>query len=125
MNQSGRHANLLRQFDQALTAFWRDLERQQITKRVTVMVFSEFGRRVRENGSAGTDHGVAGPSFVLGGRVRGGLHGEHPSLTKLDKGDLIHTVDFRRIYAEICDDVLGADSSKVLGGRFDKLGLLG
>jgi uncharacterized protein (DUF1501 family) len=125
VNQAGRHANLLRQFDESIRAFWKDLQRSQLEQRVTVMVFSEFGRRVRENGSGGTDHGVAGTSFVFGGRVRGGLYGESPSLTDTDNGDLKHNIDFRSIYASLCEDVLRVDSKKVLGQEQRKLSLLG
>ena len=76
-----------------------------------VVAFSEFGRRVKENGSRGTDHGHGGPMLVLGGRVRGGFHGGIPSLTDLQNGDLKYTVDFRSVYATVLDRWLGADSA--------------
>jgi uncharacterized protein (DUF1501 family) len=87
-------------------------------------VFSEFGRRVSENGSQGTDHGVAGPMFLIGDRVKGGLHGKYPSLTDLDKGDLKMQVDFRRVYASILDGWLKTPSQKVLGQKFEPLAVL-
>jgi len=78
-------------------------------------VTSEFGRRARENGSKGTDHGKAGVAFALGNPVRGGLFGEYPSLTKLDKNDLAYTLDFRSVYASALN-WMGADAQTVLGG---------
>jgi uncharacterized protein (DUF1501 family) len=88
------------------------------------MAFSEFGRRVKENGSQGTDHGAAGPMFVLGKMVRGGLYGQHPDLADLDQGDLRHNVDFRSVYATVIEDWLGAPARDVLGGTFDRLGFV-
>ncbi|MFQ5506687.1 MAG: DUF1501 domain-containing protein, partial [Planctomycetota bacterium] len=125
VNQAFRHAQLLTQLDQALTAFQKDLERQGLAEQVVVLAFSEFGRRVRENQSAGTDHGVAAPVFLAGSRVRGGFHGEFPSLVDLDRGDLKHSVDFRQVYAAVLDRWLGVDSRKVLRGRFPGLAVLG
>lgn len=123
--QVGRQNNLLTQLDQGLTAFQKDLARLGLEDRVTLMTFSEFGRRVRENQSQGTDHGTAGVSFVLGGGVRGGLYGEPPSLTDLLRGgDLKHGIDFRSLYAELLEGVLDVDAQKVLRGKFDKLGFL-
>ncbi|MFQ5844096.1 MAG: DUF1501 domain-containing protein [Planctomycetota bacterium] len=122
--QRNRHDNLMRQLDAALGAFWADLEAQGLSKRVVVLSFSEFGRRVAENGSLGTDHGVAGPMFVYGDAVRGGLHGSHPSLTDLDAGDLKMKVDFRTVYAGILEDWVGVPADRVLGRRFPKLPVL-
>jgi uncharacterized protein (DUF1501 family) len=76
---------------------------------------------VKENGSQGTDHGAAGPMFVLGTNVKGGLYGDHPDLSKLDDGDLRHSVDFRSVYASVIENWLGAPSQDVLGGSFDRL----
>jgi uncharacterized protein (DUF1501 family) len=87
------------------------------------MTFSEFGRRVKENGS-GTDHGAASCMFVAGPGVKGGVVGKHPSLEKLDDGDLIHHTDFRRVYATLLDDWLGVDSKAVLAGKFESLGFV-
>jgi uncharacterized protein (DUF1501 family) len=87
-----------------------------------MMVYSEFGRRVAANASDGTDHGTAGPAFLLGQPVTGGFYGRQPSLTDLDDGDLRETTDFRDIYATLLDRVLRADPGRILGdhqGRLD------
>jgi len=123
-NQAGRHGNLLTQLSQALGAFQRDLKRLGVADRVSTLVFSEFGRRVKENASAGTDHGAAGLAFLMGEKVKGGLHGKMPSLTDLDRGDLKYNLDFRHIYATLLKEWLQADASKVLGSQFATLGLL-
>ena len=116
---------LLQYVDEGLDAFYRDLIEQDIADDVVIMTFSEFGRRVRENGSQGTDHGTAAPMFILGNQVKGGLHSEHPSLSQLDSnGDLIHTVDFRQVYSTILEDGLKVDSKEILEGSFEKLGFL-
>jgi len=120
-NQRAQHDARMRSLDGALTAFLDDLKGRSVEDDVLVVVFSEFGRRVQENGSRGTDHGTAGPMFVLGSKVKGGLHGKHPSLTELDEGDLIHTTDFRSVYATAIDRWFEADSAKVLGARFKPL----
>ena len=89
---------------------------------VAVMTFTEFGRRVEENGSLGTDHGTATPMFIAGKGVKGGLYGQHPSLTDLDDGNLKMTTDFRRVYATMIKEWLGYDDTQlVLKGRFDPL----
>ncbi|MCR9243655.1 MAG: DUF1501 domain-containing protein [bacterium] len=116
------HAGLLRQLDGALDAFLADLGKHGFGDRVTVLVHSEFGRRVRENASQGTDHGAAGPVFVAGGAVRGGLIGAVPDLGDLDDGDLVAEVDFRRVYTSLLT-WLGADSQAVLGRAFEPLAL--
>ncbi|HEU4422934.1 MAG TPA: DUF1501 domain-containing protein, partial [Pilimelia sp.] len=95
------HEALLRQLDQALASFVDRMARTPAGRGVTVVVYSEFGRRVRANASDGTDHGTAGPVFVLGPRVIGGLYGEQPSLTDLDDGDLKATMDFRAVFATV------------------------
>jgi uncharacterized protein (DUF1501 family) len=84
------------------------------------MSFSEFGRRVRENGSQGTDHGTAGPMFLVGAGVKSGLVGKHPSLAPdaLDHGDLKHGIDFRSVYATVLERWLGTASAPVLGEKF-------
>lgn len=122
--QSGRYANLMRQLDAALGAFANDIKAQGYGDKVLLMGFSEFGRRVAENASAGTDHGVAGPMFLVGDRVKGGVHGKTPSLTDLDRGDLKMQVDFRQVYAEVLEDWMGVDARAVLGQGFQKLSLL-
>jgi uncharacterized protein (DUF1501 family) len=97
-NQLIRHARLLEELSSALQAFRSELLVQGRWNDVLVMTYSEFGRRVRENGSRGTDHGTAAPHLFLGGRVIGGLYGAHPDLEHLESGDLIHKVDFRSLY---------------------------
>ncbi|KAA0213944.1 MAG: DUF1501 domain-containing protein [Leptolyngbya sp. PLA3] len=114
----GRHANLLQQFAEAIGAFYRDLERQGNAARVLTMSFSEFGRRVAQNASQGTDHGTAAPMFLFGPMVAAGVIGSHPSLTDLDQGDLKYGLDFRSVYAGILEDWLVADSTIVLEDTF-------
>src|SRR5207247_6215765 len=106
-----------------LAAFHRHLTALNAAERVTVLVFSEFGRRVRENGSLGTDHGCAAPLLVVSGGVRGGIHGAHPAFEDLEEGHLRFHTDFRRVYATLLEDVLGTPSEPVLGGRFQKMDL--
>ena len=105
--QADQHTGLLEDLSEGLAALYRHLEAEGASRRVVVLVFSEFGRRLAENGSEGTDHGAAGPVFVMSGLVRGGVHGEYPSLSTLEDGDLVHTVDFRRVYATLLERVLG------------------
>jgi uncharacterized protein (DUF1501 family) len=124
-NQKPAHAALLTQVSEGLAAFQQDLERLGKADGVLTLGFSEFGRRVKENGSGGTDHGAAGPMFAIGSGVRAGLYGEAPSLTGLDEGDLRYTVDFRSVYATVLEDWFGAPSQEILGGSFERLGLLG
>ena len=116
--QADSHRNLLREFSGAMKAFLDDLKTSQLAERVVVLAFSEFGRRVQENGSGGTDHGVAGPVFLAGSAVQGGFFGEHPSLSDLDQGDLKMSIDFRRVYATILKDWLGIEPAPVLGGTY-------
>ncbi len=116
--QAGRHQQLLTQFATGVSAFYKELKAIGQDHRVLTVAFSEFGRRVSQNASQGTDHGTAGPMFVFGPMIRPGLLGEHPSLTKLDAGDLIYTVDFRSIYAGILEGWFKIDSAQVLGKSF-------
>jgi len=118
------HDRLLLDLDQALTAFTQDLAGHGLTDRVLVMTWSEFGRRVNENGSAGTDHGTAAPMFLLGPAIKGGLYGEEPSLSNLDNGNLKFTTDFRSVYASVLQNYLKAPASDLLGGTFELLPLL-
>ncbi len=110
------HARLLRRLSDALLAFQKDLQATGLADRVVTMCFSEFGRRVAENGSAGTDHGTAGPVFVFGSKVQGGLYGDIPSLLELENGNLKTAVDFRQIYATLLERWLEVNSENVLGG---------
>ena len=96
-----------------------DLKQHGHEKRVLLMTFSEFGRRVQENGSRGTDHGAGSCLFVAGPAVKGGAVTKHPSLSDLDAGDLKHHTDFRRVYATLLDSWLGCDSRAVLGEKFE------
>ncbi len=117
-NQLDQHNRLLEGVAKSLSDFQATLRRDGTADRVVTMVFSEFGRRVRENGSGGTDHGTAAPMFLLGNGVKPGLHGELPSLSDLDDGDLKHTVDFRGVYAGVLERWLGVDSIPILGRSF-------
>jgi uncharacterized protein (DUF1501 family) len=119
------HANLLFEFAGAVKAFLDDLAASKVADRVAVLCFSEFGRTVKENGSAGTDHGTAGPVFLAGAPVKGGLAGATPSLLDLDPqfGDLRRSLDFRRVYATILEEWLGLPAKAALGGSFDRLPL--
>jgi hypothetical protein len=120
-NQQGAHARLLTEWSQSLAAFLRDMKEQGNADRVLVLTFSEFGRRVEENASAGTDHGAAAPVFLAGGPAHGGLFGQYPSLSPKDlqRGDLVHSVDFRSVYATVLDRWLQISSNEVLGRAFD------
>jgi uncharacterized protein (DUF1501 family) len=120
-DQAGSHPGLLRELGDSLRAFLDDLKAAGEADRVLVLAFSEFGRRVAENASGGTDHGTAGPVFLLGDHVKAGLHGQHPDLTDLVDGDPRSAVDFRRVYASVLDDWLGVSSPTILGGRFEPL----
>lgn len=120
----GQHANLLGQMSDAVNAFYKDLEAQGNGGRVMTLCFSEFGRRVGQNASGGTDHGTAAPVFLFGPMVRPGLHARYPSLTDLDQGDLKYTCDFRQVYAEVLDGWLSAESAEILGGRYSAMNVL-
>jgi uncharacterized protein (DUF1501 family) len=117
------HANLLSEFAGAVAAFFEDLRAARLAERVTLLAFSEFGRTIEENGSAGTDHGTAGAVFVAGPSVRGGLIGSMPSLTDLEDGEPKMTTDFRRIYGAVLDDWLGVPAKDVLVANFERLSL--
>lgn len=118
-NQQTTHATLMKTLADGLSAFYTDLTAHGKADNVVVMTWSEFGRRVEENGSLGTDHGTAAPMFVLGNPITKGIYGEPPSLTSLDKdGNLNYTTDFRSVYATVLDRWLGASSKDVLGGAF-------
>lgn len=124
-NQGQAHAALLSELTSAVNAFVEDLAARGQLDRVLVLGFSEFGRRVHENASQGTDHGTAAPVFVAGSKVQPGPMGAHPSLTDLDQeGDLKFHTDFRRVYATLLDGWLGCPSQDVLGGGFEHLPLL-
>ncbi|MGI8783125.1 MAG: DUF1501 domain-containing protein [Acidobacteriota bacterium] len=119
--QRNAHANLLGQLASATSAFFSDLKAHGKDKEVLLMTFSEFGRRVSENGSAGTDHGTAAPLFIAGGDIRGGLYGEAPDLANLDAGDLRFKTDFRSVYATVLENWMGTPSQNALGAKYPVL----
>ncbi|HEV8062526.1 MAG TPA: DUF1501 domain-containing protein [Gemmataceae bacterium] len=123
-SQLNAHANLLREVSDAMTAFYKDMSARGHKDRILMMTFSEFGRRARENGSKGTDHGSAAPILLLGGKVKAGVVGAHPSLSKLEMGNLQHHTDFRQIYASILDGWLGVNSKEILGEGFRPVSVL-
>ena len=123
-NQIAQQATLLGQLSDGLAAFQKDLEAHQLDGQVTTMTFSEFGRRPSENDSRGTDHGTAAPLFVMGSRVKGGLHGTAPSLKLQKNQDLTFSTDFRQVYATALDRWLNCPSNEVLGGKFESLGFV-
>ncbi len=124
VQQADLHRRLLMYTADAVRGFMEDLKRLGRADDVAVMMFTEFGRRVEENGSLGTDHGTATPMFVAGAGVKGGLFGRHPSLTDLDDGNMKMTTDFRRVYATMIKEWLGYDNTElVLKGRFEPLGM--
>jgi uncharacterized protein (DUF1501 family) len=118
-NQSATHDLLMQTLANGLSAFYSDLAAHGKADNVVIMTWSEFGRRVEENGSLGTDHGTAAPMFVLGNPISKGIYGEPPGLSNLDQnGNLKYTVDFRSVYATVLDRWMGASSQDVLGGSF-------
>ncbi len=124
VHQADPHARLLTYTADAVRGFVEDLKRIGRADDVAIMMFTEFGRRVEENASLGTDHGTATPMFVIGSGVQGGLHGRHPSLTDLDDGNLKMTTDFRRVYATMIEEWLGFNNSaSILKGSFESLPL--
>jgi uncharacterized protein (DUF1501 family) len=124
VQQADLHSRLLMYTADAIRGFMEDVKRLGRGDDVAMMVFTEFGRRVEENGSLGTDHGTATPMFVVGKGVKGGLHGQHPSLTDLDDGNMKMTTDFRRVYATMIKEWLGYDDTpKILKGDSGSLGV--
>ena len=122
VNQSAPHDRQLQYCSDAIEGFFQEMQRIGRADDVVMYVHSEFGRRVPENTSLGTDHGTAQVNFVIGNAVKGGMYGTPPSLTELVLGDnLASTTDFRRVYATLIEDWLGADAAGVLGQPFDTL----
>ena len=119
--QMGSHARLLKETSSAISDFYADLKEHDAGDDVALLVFTEFGRRVRDNGS-GTDHGSGGLAFVIGDRVKGGLYGEYPSLAseKLLEGDLYFNNDFRGLYATLLEKWLGLDAKPIVNGSFEQ-----
>jgi uncharacterized protein (DUF1501 family) len=122
--QAVEHQRLLTELSDSIGLLFANLKKSGNDKRTVVMTYSEFGRRVHENGSKGTDHGSGSCLFVAGPAVKGGLVGAHPSIKDLDDGDLRYHTDFRRLYATLLDNWLGCDSRLVLGDKFDHMELL-
>ena len=121
-NQATTFPKLWTEVSNAVSAFYQDLKEHQANEEVVIFMFTEFGRRVKDNGS-GTDHGSGGVAFVIGGAVKGGLYGEYPSLApeKLDEGDLQWNNDFRGTYATLLEQWMGMDSKAILRGSFEQL----
>jgi uncharacterized protein (DUF1501 family) len=120
-NQRVNHDRILGQLAEATAAFRLAMQETGWWDRVLVMTYSEFGRRPAENNSRGTDHGTAAPHFVLGGKVKGGIYGNQPSLADLEKGDLKFNIDFRRLYATVARNWWGLNNSFLGGGPYATL----
>jgi len=128
---NGAYSNLMGTLNDGLLAFHNDLKAQGLLDDTLVLSFSEFGRRISENGSGGTDHGSASVMIAMGGKVKGGLYGTAPNLNMDPKnptlensnGDVTFETDFRSVYAQVLDSWLGTDSTKLLGGNFRKGGI--
>jgi uncharacterized protein (DUF1501 family) len=122
--QNGRQQNLLKQYSEAISAIVKDLKQAGIWNDTLIMTFSEFGRRVAENGSRGTDHGTANNLYLMSGSLKkGGFYNEAPNLSNLDEGDLKYKIDFRNVYASVLKDWLQTDEKAVLGKGFEGLGV--
>jgi uncharacterized protein (DUF1501 family) len=124
-NQAPAHSSLLSEMSGAVSAFVKDLVAQDNADRVMVLTFSEFGRRVRENGSRGTDHGAASVVQLAGPQLPKPLIGHYPDLSDLDQGDLKYSTDYRQLYATLLKDWLGVNPVEILGGKFEPLLLQG
>jgi uncharacterized protein (DUF1501 family) len=124
INQVPQQTNLLRQLSEGLAAFQHDLETKKLDGQVLTMTFSEFGRRPSENQSKGTDHGTAAPLFVMGSRVKAGVHGKAPNLDLERNQDLQFSTDFRAVYATMLDRWLACDATKILGKSYAPLGFV-
>ena len=122
VHQAEVHQRLLTYVSDGIAGFMQDMKRIGRDKDVTVMVYSEFGRRPAENTSLGTDHGTANHVYLIGQPVKGGHYGQAPDWTRLNAdGNLNHTVDFRRVYATVMQQWMGADSAALLNGKFETL----
>ncbi len=125
VNQPGQHKRLLGNYASAFAAFAKDLKKDGRWQDVVVMTFSEFGRRVKQNASNGTDHGTANNVFIAGGNLKkAGIYNSAPDLGDLDKGDLKYKLDFRQVYAELLNGWLKADASGIVSGPGDRLGIV-
>ena len=122
-NHNQDHPRLLTELSGAIVDFFQDIRDHDASEEVVMLVFTEFGRRIQENGS-GTDHGSGGGAFIIGDRVKGGLHAEYPSLEREDwlgGEDLQHTIDFRGVYATLLERWLGIEAAPIVGGSFEQL----
>ena len=122
--QKWQHPRLLAELANGLSAFRKNLIKMDRWRDVLVVTYSEFGRRVAENGAEGTDHGTASVQFVMGGRVKAGLYGEYPSLDKLEDGDLVHTMDYRAVYDRVCSNWLNQKNNEWSGFSDERLNSL-
>ena len=124
-SQMPGHKQLWKDCSAAISDFFADLKEHNAADNVLMIMFTEFGRRVRDNGS-GTDHGAAGAAFVIGDTVKGGMYGEYPSAKAedLEQGDLVPSYDFRGAYTSIVEDWLGLDAKPIVNGSFEKLSFL-
>jgi uncharacterized protein (DUF1501 family) len=120
-----KHPQLWQDVSSAVSAFYQDMKEHNAGANVVIFLFTEFGRRVHDNGS-GTDHGSGGIAFVIGDAVKGGLYGEYPSLApeKLLEGDLHYNNDFRSTYATLLEQWMGLDAKPIVGGSFEQLAFL-
>ena len=120
--QKGTHSRLLQTYGDGAKAFVEDLKKSGHFKDTLVMTFSEFGRRIKQNASRGTDHGKANNMFLIGDNLKGaGIFNEMSDLTEDDDGDVAYAIDFRSVYAEILEKWLEADSSVILGRKFEHI----
>lgn len=124
VNQKATQDRLLAQFSDATKAFYDDLAAHNNDKRVLTMTFSEFGRRIEENASRGTDHGEGSPLFLIGGGVKGGIYGAYPDLSNGGLGNVPFAVDFRSVYATVLERWLGRPSQRILQGTFSPIGAI-
>lgn len=124
-SQLGEHAKLWKEVSEGIDAFFTDLRQHNAADNVVMLLFTEFGRRVRDNGS-GTDHGAGGVAFAIGEPVKGGMYSEYPSMKAedLSQGDLVPNVDFRSVYTGLLEDWLKLDAQPIVGGSFEKLAFI-
>ena len=125
VHQLDLHARLLAYASDPIHGFIEDMDRIGRGDDISMMVFTEFGRRVPENASGGTDHGTATPIYVIGNKVKGGQYGTPPSLTELDNGNLIYTTDYREVYASLINEWLGVEAKNILHREFAGLNIFG
>ena len=125
-NENPVHAKLWKEVSEAVRDFFDDLREHDAADNVTMLLFSEFGRRSRDNGS-GSDHGAGGVAFMIGDKVKGGQYGEYPSMAPedLEQGDVVYNHDFRGLYTAILEDWMGLDAVPIVGGTYEKFSFIG